>query len=86
MPFAAHAERTAEPCRWPAVESVGENLRQARHAVDEARHAAEDAIGDATMKIRRHPLRSIGAAVVAGAIAGALVGFGAGWFAGRRAC
>jgi len=84
MPTAAHAARTAEPCRWPTIESVEENLRQARQAVNTARHAAQDAMGEATQNIRRHPLRAVGAAATAGLFAGVLVGFGAGWCARKR--
>jgi ElaB/YqjD/DUF883 family membrane-anchored ribosome-binding protein len=84
MPTVAQAARTAEPCRWPTIESVEENLRQARQALNTARHAAEDAIGEATQDIMRHPLRAVGAAALAGLFAGTLVGFGAGWFARKR--
>ena len=59
MPTVARAARTAEPCRWPTIESVEENLRQARQAVNTARHAAEDAMGEAAQRIRRHPLRTV---------------------------
>jgi ElaB/YqjD/DUF883 family membrane-anchored ribosome-binding protein len=84
MPTAAQAARTAEPCRWPTIESVEDNLRQARQAVNTARHAAQDAMGEATQNIRRHPLRAVGAAAVVGVVAGALVGFGVGWCARTR--
>jgi ElaB/YqjD/DUF883 family membrane-anchored ribosome-binding protein len=84
MPTVAEAARPAEWRRWPTIESVEENLRQARQAVDTARHAAEDAIGEATQDIRRHPLRAVGAAAIAGLCAGALVGFGVGWVAQKR--
>ncbi len=84
MPTAAQAARTAEPCRWPTIESVEENLRQARHAVNTARHATEDAMGEAAQNIRRHPLRAVGVAAVVGVVAGALVGFGVGRFARTR--
>jgi ElaB/YqjD/DUF883 family membrane-anchored ribosome-binding protein len=84
MPTVAQAARTAEPCRWPTSETVEETLRQARQAVNTARHAAEDAIGEATQDIKRHPLRAVGAAAMAGLCAGTLVGFGAGWFARKR--
>lgn len=84
MPTVAEAARTAEPRRWPTIESVEANLRQARQAVDTARHAAEDAIGEATQDIRRHPLRAVGGAAIAGLFAGALVGFGVGWVARKR--
>ena len=84
MPTVAEAARTAEPCRWPTIESVEENLRQARQAVHTARHAAEDAMGEAAQRITHHPLRAVGGAAMAGVLAGALVGFGAGWFARKR--
>jgi ElaB/YqjD/DUF883 family membrane-anchored ribosome-binding protein len=84
MRTAAEAARTAEPCRWPTIESVEENLRRAREAVNTARHAAKDATGEATQNIRRHPIRAVGAAAIAGLFAGALVGFGAGWCARKR--
>ena len=83
MPTAAEAARTA-PCRWPTIESVEEDLRRAREAVNTARHAAKDAMGEATQNISRHPIRAVGAAAIAGLFAGALVGFGAGWFARKR--
>jgi hypothetical protein len=66
------------------MESVEENLRQARRVVNATRHAAEDAATEAALRIRRHPLTAVGAAVVAGAIAGGLIGFGAAWFARSR--
>jgi ElaB/YqjD/DUF883 family membrane-anchored ribosome-binding protein len=78
------AERTTEPCRWPAGQAFEENLREARRAVATVRHAAEDAAVDAELRIRRHPFRAVGAAVVVGAVGGALVGFGAGWLARTR--
>ena len=84
MPSATEAARMAEPCRWPTIESVEENLRQARQAVNTVRHAAEDAMGEAAQRIRRHPLSSVGGAAIAGVFAGALVGFGAGWCARKR--
>ena len=84
MPTAAEAARPAEPCRWPTIESVEENLRRAREAVNTARHAAKDAMGEATQNIRRHHLRAVGTAAMVGVFAGALVGFGAAWLARKR--
>jgi ElaB/YqjD/DUF883 family membrane-anchored ribosome-binding protein len=66
------------------MESVGENLRQARRVVNTTRHAAEDAITEAELNVRRHPLQAVGGAVVVGAVVGGLLGFGAGWFARTR--
>jgi ElaB/YqjD/DUF883 family membrane-anchored ribosome-binding protein len=77
-------ERAAEAVGRPAMESVEENLRQARRVVNTARHAAEDVATDAALNIRRHPFAAVGAAVVVGAVAGGLLGFGAAWFARTR--
>ena len=84
MASTIRAERTTEPTRWPTMESVEENLRQARRVVDTARHAAAAAASEAESNIRRHPLRAVGAAGVLGVIGGGLIGFGAGWFARTR--
>ena len=84
MPTVARAARTAEPCRWPTIESVEQDLRQARDAMNTARHAAENAMGKAAQNIKRHPLRAVGAAAMVGVFAGVLVGLGAGWLARKR--
>jgi hypothetical protein len=87
MATATQAGRVTEPGCWPTGEALEENLREVRRMATTARHAAEDAVAEAALSIRRHPLRALaGAAVVAG-IAGMLVGFGAGWLArsNRRA-
>jgi ElaB/YqjD/DUF883 family membrane-anchored ribosome-binding protein len=73
-----------EPCRWPAFETFEEKLRDAQQRVRMARHGAEDAVAEAVLTIRRHPLRAVGAGAVIGAGVGALVGFAAGWFARTR--
>ena len=84
MAIATHSERVNEPGRWPTREALEENLREVRRVATSARHAAEDAVAEAALNIRRNPLRAVaGAAVVAG-IAGMLVGFGAGLFARNR--
>ena len=70
--------------RWPTREALEENLREVRRAASTARHAAEDAVAQTALNIRRHPLRSVaGVAVVAG-VAGVMLGFGAGWCARTR--
>jgi hypothetical protein len=84
MATATQTERVTEPGRWPTREALEENLREVRRVAATARHAAEDAVAEAAVNIRRHPLRAFaGAAMVAG-IAGMLVGFGAGWCARAR--
>lgn len=78
MATATQSEKASGPCGWPKLDSVEENLRQARRVVNDARHAAEDAIEEAALQVRRHPLPVVGAAIVVGAVAGAVVGFCAG--------
>jgi hypothetical protein len=79
MATATQTERVTDPGCWPAREALEENLREVRHVATTARHAAEDAVAEAALNIRRHPLRAVaGAAVIAG-ISGMLVGFGASW-------
>lgn len=81
----ATPEEPAGPCAWPTFESVKDTVRGARRAAGVVRHATEGLTADTALKVRRHPLRAVGIATVAGAVAGALVGFGFGWFARIRA-
>ena len=76
-----NTEQPGEWRGWPTSESMQENLREVRRVVSTARRAAEGVAADAAEEVQRHPLRSIGTAVVAGAIVGSLVGFGVAWFA-----
>ena len=86
MTTATHGKTAAgEVCRWPAMPSVEENLRQARQVVEHVRRAAGTAVTEAELTIRREPLRAFGTAILAGAFCGGLCGFGAGWLAHRRA-
>lgn len=73
-------ERAIEPCGWPTREEVAEKLRAARRVVTTARHSAEDLTADTVSTVRRHPLRSMGAAVMTGAVFGSAFGFFAGFF------
>jgi ElaB/YqjD/DUF883 family membrane-anchored ribosome-binding protein len=77
-------DRRAEPCAWPTLESIEEAVRTARRAATEARHATEDAAAGASLRVRRHPLASVGLAATAGIVTGSLVGFAAGWLLQRR--
>lgn len=70
---------------WPALEGMDERLRNARRTLTEVRHASEDAVADAALRVRRHPLAAVAGAAAAGALFGAAFGFAAGWFA-KRAC
>lgn len=72
-------QAVAEAQRWPAFEALEENLRDARRVAAKTRHAAEDAAGEAVLTIRRHPVRAVGVAAVAGTIIGAALGFAAAW-------
>jgi hypothetical protein len=81
MTTAVDREPRTEPCRWPALDAMEENLREVRHAVTNARHAAEEFATDAADGVRRHPFRFLGGAALSGAFVGMLVGFGAAWFA-----
>jgi ElaB/YqjD/DUF883 family membrane-anchored ribosome-binding protein len=84
MATATETDRPADACRWPTGEAFEENLREVRRVAATARHAAEDAVAEAALNIRRHPLRAVATAAAVGGIAGALAGFGAGWFARAR--
>ena len=65
------------PYPWPTVEAFEENVRRARRALVEARHASEDLAASAALTVRRHPFAAVGAAAAAGAIGGCLIGFAA---------
>jgi hypothetical protein len=69
-----------EPWASPTFESMNGHLRDARRKVTAGRHAAEDFAADTALKVRRHPLRAVSVAMVAGAVVGSLVGFGTAWF------
>lgn len=84
MATATQTARVTEPGCWPAREALEENLREVRRVATTARHAAEDAVAEAALNIRRHPLRAVGGAAVVAGIAGMLVGFGAGWYTRAR--
>jgi ElaB/YqjD/DUF883 family membrane-anchored ribosome-binding protein len=79
MATAVQAEHPTE-CRWPTREELTEQLRAARRAVTAARHSAEDFAAETVSTVRHHPLRSLGAAMSAGAVGGAALGLFAGLF------
>lgn len=68
----------------PVLDSLEQNVRDARRAMAHGRRAAEDVVDDATLRVRRHSLGSVTLAVTTGAAAGCMIGFGLGWLAGRR--
>lgn len=68
----------------PAVDAVQDNMRSARRAIAHGRHAAEDFIASGALQVRRHPLRSVAAAGLAGALLGCVFGLALGWRAHDR--
>jgi ElaB/YqjD/DUF883 family membrane-anchored ribosome-binding protein len=68
----------------PALESLDENVREARRALTHGRHAAEDLAAATVLQVRRHPLTAIALAGTVGAMAGCLMGFVFGWGVRRR--
>jgi hypothetical protein len=68
----------------PALHTIEGNVREARRAIAEGRHAAEDFLGETVLKIRRHPFRTVAWAAAAGALAGGVMGVACGWCARRR--
>jgi len=78
-------ESPGDPYAWPTFEPVEEGVSGGCDAVGRVRHIAEDAAADAVKKVRRHPLRAVGVAIVAGAVTGSLAGFVLGRCARMRA-
>lgn len=85
MPTTIETAREAVSERLnPALESLEQNLRDARRAVARGRRVAEDVVDEATVRIRRHPLSATALAATAGMLAGCVIGFVLGWQAGHR--
>ena len=80
MATAVQAEHTCASYKWPTHEEIEERVRAARRAMTSARNTAEDLTADAVAKVRRYPLRSLGAAMIGGAVVGSAAGFFAGFF------
>jgi ElaB/YqjD/DUF883 family membrane-anchored ribosome-binding protein len=68
----------------PALESLEDTVRQARRAVAQGRHAAEDVVAETTQQVRHHPLSAVALAAGAGALVGCIFGFTFGWRADHR--
>jgi ElaB/YqjD/DUF883 family membrane-anchored ribosome-binding protein len=62
----------------PAFENLEKHMREARRAIADGRHAAEDFVAETVREVRQHPLRALALAVGTGAVAGSLVGFALG--------
>jgi ElaB/YqjD/DUF883 family membrane-anchored ribosome-binding protein len=67
----------------PALESLEQNVWEARRAMAHGRRAAGDLVDETALRVRRHPLGSVGLALATGALAGCVMGFVLGWQAGR---
>lgn len=80
MATALHAEQPCASHKWPTREEIEESVRAARRAMTSARNTAEDVASDAVAKVRRHPLRALGAAMIGGAVIGSAAGLFAGFF------
>jgi hypothetical protein len=84
MAPAVQPEQSTEPCRWPTREELEEQFRHARRAVTHARRSTGNLAAGTVSTVRRHPLRSVGAVMSAGAVAGSAVGLFVGFFMRRR--
>ena len=77
-------ERIEQACQcWPGKDVVEERLRTARRTLADVRHASEDALAEAVVKVRRHPLAAVGGAAGIGLLAGSVFGFACAYFATR---
>ena len=57
------------------LEALEMTARKARRAVARGRHAAQDAVADASLGVRRHPIGAVALAAGAGVIAGWMMGY-----------
>ena len=62
---------------WRPKARVDEQLRHARRALTDARHASEHALEKAAVRIRRRPIATAGGAAVIGLVIGTVFGVAA---------
>ena len=62
----------------PALETFRARKREAKRAILDGRHAAEDFIAETALQVRRQPLHALAIAAAAGALVGCLIGFAVG--------
>jgi len=62
----------------PALESLEENVRDARRVIVHGRHAAEDFVAGTALRVRWRPMMALAFAAGVGALAGCLIGFALG--------
>lgn len=75
---------SAEAWARPALDAIEEGARHAERQWTHARHRAEDAVTQARLVVRRHPLSAVSVGAVAGAVFGAACGLAIAWFARAR--
>ena len=68
---------------WAGKDLVEDRLRTARRALADVRHASENALTGAAVKVRRRPLAAVGGAAGVGLFVGAIFGFACGYLATR---
>jgi ElaB/YqjD/DUF883 family membrane-anchored ribosome-binding protein len=78
MTAAAAAKEVLQDRFGPTLEALEDNVREARRAMTNGRHAVEDFVAGSTRQVRRHPLGALALAAGAGALAGCLIGFAIG--------
>lgn len=75
MATVTETAKAVRECAEPLRAAVEETIRDTRRAAVAGRHAVEDATAAATLKVRRHPLASVGFALGVGTLLGCLIGF-----------
>jgi ElaB/YqjD/DUF883 family membrane-anchored ribosome-binding protein len=79
----ATARLAAATCKRPPHDTRDDVRRHVARVMADVRHNAEDATADAALRIRRHPLASLGLPTCVGTVTGAMLGFGVGHFRRR---
>jgi len=74
------AARTASKIRSMVTDVAEDKVRSARQAIQQGRYAAEDAVQEAKLTVRRRPLETLGVVFAVGVLAGGLLG----WIGSRR--
>ena len=69
----------------PALETLKENVREARRAIVHGRRAAQDFVAGTALRVRWRPMTALALAAGAGALAGCLIGLALGGRAPGRA-
>jgi ElaB/YqjD/DUF883 family membrane-anchored ribosome-binding protein len=67
----------------PALESLEQNVHDARRLMSRGRRKAEDLVDETALRVRERPLTSVALAAGAAALAGCMIGFALASKAGR---